>query len=258
MLTTVVQQSFGGKTITVSKCNECGNKSERLDNFRELQLSFPNNTEKQSVQSLLEYYVQPEKLCGDNQYHCDKCNRLTDGERITHIYEPPPRLILTLKHFRYDPASQQRTKLLQSVKLDEHLNLDNVKYELYAVVVHWGSSVDSGHYYTFAKDDQEWYKFNDCSVIKTTSADLCKLRPPETPYILFYGRQDFLDPEMLPSASLSKSLQSVLSKDQSEYELERRRPIRHYNTRQNRNDEPPPPGCGGGGFSSVNSNMYVC
>ncbi|XP_018576734.1 ubiquitin carboxyl-terminal hydrolase 35 [Anoplophora glabripennis] len=255
---TVVQQSFGGRTITVSRCDVCSTKSERADNFRELQLSFPNNSDNQSVQKLLQYYLQPEKLHGDNQYHCDICTTLTDGERITRIVEAPPRLILTLKHFRYDPASQQRTKLLQRVELDERFALGDYEYELYAVVVHCGSSVDSGHYYTFAKDKSDWYKFNDGSVMKARSDDPSRLKPPETPYILFYGRQDNAEPENLPCAVLSNRLQSTLKKDESEYDSEKRKQSLKMYNRQNRNDEPPPPGCGGGGFSSTAGNMFVC
>lgn len=98
---TVVQQSFGGRTLTVSRCGECRTQSERADHFRELQLAFPNHSDNnQSVQTLLDYYLQPEKLCGENQYRCDVCGGLTDGERITRIVEAPARLILTLKHFR--------------------------------------------------------------------------------------------------------------------------------------------------------------
>lgn len=259
---TIVQSAFGGRTVSVSRCGECDTKSERVDNFWELQLSFPNNSDNQSVQTLLNYYLQPEKLSGDNQYHCEVCDCLTDGERVTCIEEAPPRLILTLKHFRYDQASQQRTKLLQSVKLDNHVQLETGQYELYAAVVHCGSSVDSGHYYTFAKDGDEWFKFNDCSVMRTMSEELCSLKPPETPYILFYSRQDCADPETLPRTVLSQRLQLLINNDHTEFELEkRRRPLKAISNAKlnsNWNDEPPPPGCGGSGFSSNSSNMYVC
>lgn len=211
------------------------------------------------MQTLLDYYLQPEQLSGDNQYHCDVCDCLTDGERVTTIEEGPRRLILTLKHFRYDPTLQQRTKLLQSVKLDSYVNLDVGQYELYAAVVHCGSSVDSGHYYTFAKDAEDWFKFNDCSVVRTTPEDLCSLKPPETAYILFYSRQDYADPETLNTTVLPSRLQLVINNDNVEYENEkRRRPVRTYNVREKKNDEPPPPGCGGSGFSNNPSNMYVC
>ncbi|CAH1980782.1 unnamed protein product [Acanthoscelides obtectus] len=256
---TVVQQSFGGRTITVSRCADCGTKSERADHFRELQLAFPNHDENQSVQTLLDYYLQPEKLSGENQYRCDVCGRLTDGERVTRMVEAPSRLILTLKHFRYDPTSHQRTKLLQAVKLDREVRLGLHQYELYAAVVHCGSSVDSGHYYTFAKDGADWYKFNDCSVSRTTAENLCRLKPPETPYILFYSRVDVSEPEALPCTILPDRLQLALTKDHSEYEAEKRQLSQKILApRRNQNDDPPPPGCGGGGFSATSSNMFVC
>ncbi|XP_057656003.1 ubiquitin carboxyl-terminal hydrolase 38 [Diorhabda carinulata] len=258
LLPTKVQQSFGGKTMTVSRCGECTTTSERVDHFRELQLSFPNHSDNQSVQTLLDYYLQPEKLSGDNQYHCDICNRLTDGEKVTKIVEAPARLIFTLKHFRYDPTSHQRTKLLQTVVLDDRLTLDSHIYELYAAVVHCGFSVDSGHYYTLAKDKSQWYKFNDSCVSKATTEDLKRLKPPETAYILFYSRQDVDEPENISSTILSNKLQIILAKDQSESETEKRQQSnRSFNFKQNRNDEPPPPSCGGGGFST-SGNMLVC
>lgn len=253
-----MQRSFGGRAVTKSRCGSCGTESEHSDSFRELQLSFPNRCDNQSVQTLLDYYLQPEKLCGDNQYHCDTCSCLTDGERVTTVAEPPRRLVLTLKHFRYDPASQQRTKILQQVKLDANIHLGE-QYELYAAVVHCGSSVDSGHYYTFAKDGQEWYKFNDCAVMQATEEELCKLRPPSTPYILFYSRVDYLDPDNLPRPSLSAKLEAALMRDDTEYDSERRRQhINTYKIHQNKNDEPPPPGCGGGGFNGSSLSRYVC
>ncbi|CAG9839379.1 unnamed protein product [Diabrotica balteata] len=258
VLPTVVQQSFGGRTMTVSRCGECTTTSERVDDFRELQLSFPNHSDNQSVQTLLDYYLQPEKLSGDNQYHCDICSRLTDGEKITRIVEAPPRLIFTLKHFRYDPTSHQRTKLLQTVVLDDYLTIDTYRYELYAAVVHCGSSVDSGHYYTLAKDKAQWYKFNDSFVSRATTDDLKRLKPPETAYILFYSREDIKEPENLPPTILPSSLQIVLTKDQSEFEAEKNQQTgKSFNFRHNRNDEPPPPNCGGGGFST-SGNMLVC
>lgn len=189
---------------------------------------------------------------------------------------------------RYDPASQQRTKLLQRVKLDPAVHLGE-QYNLYAAVVHCGSSVDSGHYYTYAKDGEDWYKFNDCAVIQSSEEELCNLRPPETPYILFYSRYcanlnvrklhlvvkcyiidlcylsfllfrcDCSDPENLPRPSLSAKLEAILVRDDTEQKMERRqRQVKTYSTRQNKNDEPPPPGCGGGGILDSSLSRYVC
>ncbi|XP_030751447.1 ubiquitin carboxyl-terminal hydrolase 35 [Sitophilus oryzae] len=259
---TVVQQSFGGKTVTVSRCAECGTKSERIDEFRDLQLSIPQNVENNSVQSLLEYFLQSEKLCGDNQYRCDTCDRLTDGERITKIVSIPSHLILTLKHFRFDSVSQTRTKLLQRVNLESRICLEGSCFDLYAAVVHCGNTVDSGHYYTFARDSTGWYKFNDSTVSKTTEQNLHTVKPPETPYILFYAREDMSEPENLPCNRLSLALQTAVTKDQSENDMEQKNRILGKDgnaaNKQRKNDDPPPPGCGGGGFGTPSGNMFVC
>lgn len=102
--------------MTVFSCGECGSHSEKIDHFRELPLCFPDEEEARyttlnhSVTTLLDLYLQDEKLCGQNQYHCDKCG-LTDGAKVTSIVQAPRRLIMTLKHFKYDFNVQKRRKL---------------------------------------------------------------------------------------------------------------------------------------------------
>lgn len=86
------------------------------------------------------------------------------------------------------------------------------------------------------------------------------MRPPETPYILFYSRRDCVDPENLPKCSLPARLEIEVARDNAEFEKERARKqaVKTYATRQNKNDEPPPPGCGGGGMLDNFVNRYVC
>lgn len=225
-----------------------------------MQLSFPCNfIEGQSVQSLLEYYLKPERLCGDNQYHCDKCNGLSDASRIFRINQPPARLVLTLKHFRYDATSQQRIKLLHRVQYDHVIKLGSVNYELYAAVVHCGSSVDSGHYYSYAKDGQAWYNFNDSCVTKCVNADLHNLVPPETPYILFYSRVDCQEPEPLQRKELPGFLEMIIVRDDAELEDEKRRQVFIEPVVRTfpKNDDPPS-GCGSGGGPIITSDRFIC
>lgn len=43
-----------------------------------------------------------------------------------------------------------------------------MKYDLYAVIVHIGFSYCSGHYYSFIRSaPNEWYKFDDSKVYNT-------------------------------------------------------------------------------------------
>lgn len=255
---TIVQRSFEGHAITRSRCRSCGTESEHADHFRELQLSFPNKSNSQSVQTLLDYYLEPEILCEDNQYHCDTCHGLTDGERVTIIVKPPRRLVLTLKHFRYDAELQQHTKMLQRVMLNGTIHLGE-QYELYGVVVHCGISADSGHYYTFAKDAQEWYKFNDRAVTEVTEEELGSIESPVTPYILFYSRIDYVEPANLPRALLPSQLEAALSNDDADYNTQKKKQqISVHKIHKNNSDEPPPPGCGDGGFFGSSLNRYIC
>lgn len=260
---TIVQQSFGGRTMTVFTCGECSSHSEKIDNFRELPLCFPDEeddgyAEKHSVSALLDLYLRPEKLCGQNQYHCDKCG-LMDGEKVTRIIQAPRRLIMTLKHFKYDFRMQRKTKLLHRVKLEEYIQLNGVGYELYAAVVHHGTNADHGHYYSLAKEDEQWYKFNDNIVKKLSQSHIYDLKPPETPYILFYRSQESEEPQSIEESGLPVRLQDIVQKDMEEKEEDdkRSRPTYFYNTRQNKNnDDSTPPGSGDG-FSDSSSNMFV-
>lgn len=189
---TYIQKIFGGKISTRYLCSSCNGNSVNIDSFRDLQLSFPEKNEDENgdtqynVQQLLEYYFTTEELTllSDNQYHCDNCKILCNGFRCTEILEPPRNLILTLKHFRYDSRHHTRSKLLYKVYHDEFITVNvkenfssnymrNVEYMLYAAVIHSGTSLDSGHYYTIAREaENKWFKFNDSFVTKSSLEEL--------------------------------------------------------------------------------------
>lgn len=66
-------------------------------------------------------------------------------------------------------------------------------YTMYAAIVHEGSSMSSGHYYTLAKTEDGWHLFNDDTVTKCNEDQIQFLRPCNTPYMLFYRRNDVED-----------------------------------------------------------------
>ena len=95
--------------------------------------------------------------------------------------------------YRYDQRYHTRAKLLHNVYHNEVINLNirsstsnqvyQVKYLIYAAVVHSGTNMDSGHYYTYACNDDNWYKFNDSYVTKASQRELHTLSAPNTPYM---------------------------------------------------------------------------
>jgi ubiquitin carboxyl-terminal hydrolase 35/38 len=295
---TLIQKTFAGRIAITNACKECGATNSHFDSFRDLQLSFPDEVvvakeeveligdvkKVHSVQNLLDFYCSTEQLVGDNQYFCDKCRKLCDGERSIQIVEPPKSLILTLKHFRYDQRFHTRAKLMQKVVHDEVIEVPvngrRLIYSLYAAVIHSGSSLDCGHYYTFATDGK-WYKFNDNYVTESSIGELHALAPPNTPYILFYQMSNashvntpendvaptlcngtdaecHLDLEELPS-----HLREFVNKDNISFQEEQRLkkplvqswPLMNKKTYRDSDDDPPP-NCGDKAIDC--HNRYIC
>lgn len=264
--TSLVHKVFGGQSDVMYRCIKCNNISHNIDQFRDLPLCFPEKiTEHQevSVQDLINDYLTPETLTGDNKYHCDKCKELCDAHRNIQILQAPNYLILTLKHFYYDQESRLRAKLRHKVLYNETIQLpistnqlepyQLETYHLYAVVIHSGYSMDYGHYFTYARDEkQTWYKFNDNLVSCITLDDLKTLHPPDTPYILFYEKsrsnQNFdrkIKPEL---TNLSQRLQEHVKKDafhhkEAQHQTELSRPVLSTKSHNSNVENPPPTTC---------------
>ncbi|XP_059682763.1 ubiquitin carboxyl-terminal hydrolase 38 isoform X4 [Gavia stellata] len=180
-----------------------------------------------SVTDLLNYFLAPEILSGDNKYYCEKCASLQNAEKTMQIIEEPEYLILTLLRFSYDPKCHIRRKILDNVSLPLVLELPPsgadevtcpqlVPYMLSSVVVHSGVSSESGHYYSYARNvtgsgpsgfchqstalslldaemPREWFLFNDSRVTFTSFQSVQKITsrfPKDTAYVLFYKKQN--------------------------------------------------------------------
>lgn len=211
---TIVQEVFAGVMNTATRCLQCNSVSSKKDAFWDLQLAFPEGKEKTdsySISRLLEYYCSPEHLVGNNQYHCQNCESLQDAERSVSIENAPKNLIVVLKQFFYDSKQRLRAKLFHDVRLDRNITIFEgvVKkfYELYAVIVHTGSNLDNGHYYTIAKDSplNNWYVFNDADVCPCNESTLYKLQGVRTPYIVFYKKLEDTNDDNLPGTSSTKT-----------------------------------------------------
>ncbi|XP_050751603.1 ubiquitin carboxyl-terminal hydrolase 38 isoform X4 [Gymnogyps californianus] len=180
-----------------------------------------------SVTDLLNYFLAPEILSGDNKYYCEKCASLQNAEKTMQIIEEPEYLILTLLRFSYDPKCHIRRKILDNVSLPLVLELPPsgadevtcpqlVPYLLSSVVVHSGVSSESGHYYSYARNvtgsgpsglchqstalslldtemPREWFLFNDSRVTFTSFQSVQKITsrfPKDTAYVLFYKKRN--------------------------------------------------------------------
>ena len=279
----LIHQIFGGKMTTTYKCLNCCTESNHQDFFTDLHLAFPekdlpltetspaplhsqNGSEQFSLESLLNYYLAPEKLEGDNRYHCDNCSQLEEAERTLKLTQAPKHLLLTLLRFRYDKILQRRGKITTEVIYPKQLVLSvNDKpevYMLYAVVIHSGLTLDGGHYYTIARSSvppatatepttgkqDSWLMFNDAIVSFSdlnSLMDLSKKYSNDTPYMLFYCRiADVAASSPISSSAplhLRQDLKDLVDRDNLKFMQEREQDLRRqlYNVprREDRNDE---------------------
>lgn len=178
------------------------------------------------LQDLIHYYISPEKLEGENRYHCSNCNTLQEAQKTISISSAPKYLTLTLLRFAYDIQTHQRVKILRNIIYPEILSIPvasrdsdkegecsefdlNHVYSLHAVVVHSGASSDCGHYYTYAchsdslpqhivgdvenfnAQRRTWCLFNDSRVTFSdynSFSNLSQRFARDTAYLLFYRK----------------------------------------------------------------------
>ena len=150
-----------------------------------------------NLEDALDAYVKGEILDGENQYYVDKYKKKISIKKRTSLKKIGNQIIIHLKRFEFDFVTFQNNKLNDYLKFplilnlkkwtrvylrmnevddsidnniseEEKENLDDEKmnYELTGILIHSGSSLQSGHYYSFIKDQEsdKWYKFNDSSI----------------------------------------------------------------------------------------------
>ena len=151
------------------------------------QLTFSN--ESINISQLLDSYFEKEITDNDNKVYCEVCGINQIHERKLNINISPQYLILHVVR-----AGNNLNKI--GIGLNYPIILDikefvsgptikNSKYNLYGVIVHEGFNLNSGHYYAYCKNNEEWFKFNDSIVTK--------LEHPfnSDAYILFYEKESY-------------------------------------------------------------------
>lgn len=158
--------------------------------MQDLCLALDRGSGPLTMASLVEKHFEPERLEGENIYHCSLCEADSEAERRVEVREAPDQLIVGLNRFAWDRATNRRIKLLTEVDVPEFLELPRPggddrtekgvtrteaseeattekegadeamlrevwSYRLYGVVVHSGASAHGGHYYAYVKSGEE-------------------------------------------------------------------------------------------------------
>ncbi|KAF7830201.1 ubiquitin carboxyl-terminal hydrolase 26-like [Senna tora] len=174
---TIVQDLFRGSVSHVTTCSQCGRDSEassKMEDFYELELNVKG---LKSLDESLDDYLTVEELHGDNQYFCECCKTRVDATRSIKLRTLPDVLNFQLKRCVFLPETTTRKKITSAFSFPSTLDMrhrlsepsqSKSIYDLSAVLIHKGTTVNSGHYVAHIKDENtgQWWEFDDELVTK--------------------------------------------------------------------------------------------
>lgn len=204
------------------------------------------------LQSLISHFFEVEHLSSEtgNSYFCSSCSSLQNASKQIFLMRneeknilPPDYLIFTLNRFIYqiNGTVQANLKIMDIVDYPTRIDINTYTennilisetYSLLAIVVHSGSSLHYGHYYTYMVSDSNesnWYLANDSQITQVSYESLSSnqnLFKDDTPYLLFYARVTATTATDLSQIKVpSKKLIEIIEQDNKIYEVEEKNRI---------------------------------
>ena len=208
---TIFHDLFGLVLRSRVVCSRCRHTSDTFEVQYTWIVGVRNHDD---VRQSLQQFVCRETLSGENLYRCMKCKQLVEAVKRYTLHKASKILLINLKRFEFGKNSH---KLSHLVRYHEYLNVSqymseanpndqSLNYRLYAVLVHVGSSMHSGHYFSYVRSPNNcWYKADDTTM---TQCDLNHVLKQHGAYILCYIKETpatFPTSNGISSASSSSS-----------------------------------------------------
>ncbi|XP_016462441.1 ubiquitin carboxyl-terminal hydrolase 20 [Nicotiana tabacum] len=189
----IVKQAFGGRLVSKLRCCNCGHCSDTYEPLIDLSLEIKD---VDSLPEALESFTKIEKIDDPEiKFSCEKCKEQVPIEKQLVLDKAPSVAAFHLKRFENDGSFVEKVDKHVSFPLEldllpytdsNQIANEEMKYDLYAVIVHSGFSSCSGHYYSFIRSaPDEWYKFDDSEVFRVQE----DLVLEEEAYIMFYAKR---------------------------------------------------------------------
>ena len=200
---------FLGQFKAVVTCLHCKRTSRKFDMFLNLSLQLPERT--CTLSELLSDFEKPEKMVGENKWHCPTCKTKREALKVIKIWRLPPILVIHFKRFKTDGKWKQKVHTnikfpLSNLSMNRFVEGPSKvnNYNLYAVSYHKGNGMDSGHYTASCRSiiDEKWYNFDDTDVSRINGPDV------SSAFVLFYSN---LERSTYRQSRLNTSVASILS-----------------------------------------------
>uniref|UniRef100_A0A673H2I6 USP domain-containing protein n=1 Tax=Sinocyclocheilus rhinocerous TaxID=307959 RepID=A0A673H2I6_9TELE len=156
----LIHRLYHGTLVNQITCKECGNISERQEDFLDLTLSVRGVSGLE--EALWNMFVEEEMFEGNNLYRCSRCYQLVRAAKSAKLRKLPPFLTISLLRFNFDFAKCERYKETGRYVFPLTFNLrpfceqnnwpdSESSYELFSVIIHKGGCY-GGHYHVYIKD----------------------------------------------------------------------------------------------------------
>ncbi|XP_016122455.1 ubiquitin carboxyl-terminal hydrolase 40 [Sinocyclocheilus grahami] len=156
----LIHRLYHGTLVNQITCKECGNISERQEDFLDLTVSVRGVSGLE--EALWNMFVEEEMFEGNNLYRCSRCYQLVRAAKSAKLRKLPPFLTISLLRFNFDFAKCERYKETGRYVFPLTFNLrpfceqnnwpdSESSYELFSVIIHKGGCY-GGHYHVYIKD----------------------------------------------------------------------------------------------------------
>ncbi|KFR09461.1 Ubiquitin carboxyl-terminal hydrolase 1, partial [Opisthocomus hoazin] len=169
----LVEKLFQGQLVLRTRCLECECFTERREDFQDIsvpvqedelskteessEISPEPKTEVKTLKWAISQFASVERIVGEDKYFCENCHHYTEAERSLLFDKMPEVITIHLKCFAasglefdcYGGLSKINTPLLTPLRLsleEWSTKPTNDTYGLFAVVMHSGITISSGHY----------------------------------------------------------------------------------------------------------------
>lgn len=180
-----INHLFLGQFHQRIRCEGCKRTSHSFPVFRDIELTFTDGNEYQTLLNLFDNLTKKETL---TEYHCEKCNsKNMSATKITDIWRLPRILIISLARFRnqFMKNIKHIDYEINNLCLNKYVSYPEATkklYNLYAIACHVGN-LNMGHYYSIVRAKNDWIITNDADIEYVNKED--KLVTKDA-YMLFY------------------------------------------------------------------------
>uniref|UniRef100_A0A3P9KL37 Ubiquitin carboxyl-terminal hydrolase n=1 Tax=Oryzias latipes TaxID=8090 RepID=A0A3P9KL37_ORYLA len=177
----LMERLFQGQLVLRTRCLECESFTERREDFHDIsvpvlddQASSPDDfsevspepkPELRTLKWAIAQFASVERIVGEDKYFCETCHHYTEAERSLLFDKTPEVITIHLKRFSANSLELDPYAGLSKVNTPLHTPLtlsleewctkpSSAKghhYQLFAVVMHSGVTISSGHYTSFIR-----------------------------------------------------------------------------------------------------------